>query len=50
MPFHEHGDIGLDRLKETLQRERKVLAGLIKAIDLAREGREEKKFNLYFFE
>ena len=49
LPLHEHGDIGLDRLKETLERERKVLAGLIKAIDLAREGREEKKFNLYFF-
>jgi hypothetical protein len=50
LPLHEHDDIALDRLKETLQRERKVLAGLIKAIDLAREGREEKKFNLYYFE
>ena len=50
LPMHEHGDIGLDRLKETLKRERKVLAGLIKTMDLARKGREEKKLNLYFFE
>ena len=46
LPLHEHGDIGLDRLKETLKRERNVLAGLIKTMDLARKGREEKKFNL----
>ena len=50
LPMHEHSDIGLDRLKETLKRERKVLAGLIKTMDLARKGREEKKLNLYFFE
>lgn len=50
LPLHEHGDIGLDRLKVTLKRERKVFAGLIKAMDLARKGSEEKKLNLYFFE
>ena len=50
LPLHENGDIGLDRLKETLKRERPVLAGLIKAMDLARKGREEKKINLFSFE
>ena len=50
LPLHDNGDIGLDRLKETLKRERKVLAGLIKVMDLARKGREEKKINLFWFE
>ena len=48
--FHENGDIGLERLKETLEREKKVLAGLIKVMDLAIEGREEKIINLFWFE
>ena len=50
LPFHEDCDMGLDRLKVTLKREKKVLAGLIKTIDLARKGREEKKINLFWFE
>ena len=50
LPFHEHGDIGLDRLKQTLKRERKVLAKLTKTIESARKGREEKKINLFWFE
>ena len=50
LPFHETGDIGLARLKVTLKRERKVLDGLIKVMDLARKGREEKKVNLFWFE
>ena len=49
LPFHENGDIGLDRLKETVEREKKVLAGLIQLMDLARKGREEKKVNLFWF-
>ena len=49
LPFHENGDIGLDRLKETVEREKKVLAGLINLMDLARKGREEKKVNLFWF-
>ena len=50
LPFLEDGEIGLERLEITLKRERKVLAGLIKAMDLARKGREEKKINLFWFE
>ncbi|PWA55709.1 hypothetical protein CTI12_AA425430 [Artemisia annua] len=40
LPLHENGDIGLARLKVTLKRERKVLDGLIKVLDVARKGRE----------
>ena len=43
LPLHENCDIGVDRLNETLKRERKVLANLIKTIESARKGREEKK-------
>jgi hypothetical protein len=50
LPLHEDGEIGLERLEVTLKRERKVLAGLIKVIDSARKGREEKKINLFWFE
>lgn len=50
LPLHEDGDIALDRLKVTLERERKVLAGLVALLDLGREGREEKKVNLFWFE
>ncbi|PWA48060.1 hypothetical protein CTI12_AA494920 [Artemisia annua] len=50
LPFHENGDMGLQCMKETLERDRKVLAGLIKVLDLAREGREEKKDHLFWFE
>ena len=50
LPLHENGDIGLERLKVTLKREKKVLAGLIKVMDVARKGREEKKINLFWFE
>ena len=50
MPFHEHGDIGLARLKVTLNRERKVLDGLVKVLDVARKGREQKKTNIFWFE
>ena len=50
LPFHENGDIGLEHLKESLERERQVLAGLIKLMDLAIEGRREKKVNLLWFE
>ena len=49
LPFHDNGDIGLDSLKETVKRKKKVLAGLIKLMDAARKGREEKKFNLFWF-
>ena len=49
MLFHEKGDIGLERLKVTLKRERKLLAGLINVIDIARKGREKKKVNLSWF-
>ena len=47
---HENGEIGLEGLKESLERERKVLADLIKVMDSAREGREEKKVNVSWFE
>ncbi|PWA74563.1 hypothetical protein CTI12_AA250610 [Artemisia annua] len=50
LPLHENGDIGLARLKVTLKRERKVLDGLIKVLDVARKGREQKKTNLFWFE
>ena len=50
LPFHENGEIGLEGLKESLKREKKVLADLIKAMDSAREGREEKKLNVSWFE
>lgn len=50
LPFHEHGDIGLARLKVTLKRERKVLDGLVKVLDVASKGREQKKTNLFWFE
>lgn len=50
LPLHDKGDIGLDRLNETLKRERKVLTRLIKATDSTRKGREEKKINLSWFE
>ena len=43
LPLHEEGVVGLDRLKETLERERKVLAHLVKTMDAAQKGREEKK-------
>ena len=49
MPLHDHGDIGLARLKVTLNRDRKVLDGLIKVMDVARKGREQKHTNLYWF-
>ena len=47
LPLHEDGDIGLDRLKVTLEREKKVLAGLVAVLDLTREGREDKKVNFF---
>lgn len=50
LPLHEQGDIGLARLKVTLKRERKVLDGLVKVLDVARKGREQKKTNLFLFE
>ena len=50
LALHEDREIGLDRLEETLKRERKVLADLIKTIDSARKGREEKKINRFWFE
>ena len=50
LPLHEDCDIGVDRLNETLEREREVLDNLIKTIDSARKGREEKKLNLFWFE
>ena len=49
LPLHEEGVVGLDRLKETLESERKVFADLIKVIDSARRGREGKKTNLLLF-
>ena len=49
LPLREEGDVGLDRLKDTLERERKVLAHLVKTMDSARRGREEKKTNLFLF-
>ena len=49
MPLHDHGDIGLARLNVTLKRERKVLDGLIKVMDVARKVKEQKKTNLYWF-
>ena len=49
LAFHDGGDIGLARLKETVEREKKVLAGLIKLMDSAHRGREEKKINLFWF-
>ena len=48
--FHDDGEIGLERLKVTLKKERKVLARLIDTMDAARKGREEKKINLFWFE
>ena len=48
-PFHEEGDTGLEFMKETLDRDKKVLAALIVVMDLAREGREEKKLHLSWF-
>ncbi|PWA73728.1 hypothetical protein CTI12_AA257070 [Artemisia annua] len=50
LPLHENGDIALARLKVTLKRERKVLDGLVKVLDVARKGREQKKTNLFWFE
>ncbi|PWA70436.1 hypothetical protein CTI12_AA286880 [Artemisia annua] len=50
LPLHEDGDICLARLSVTLEREREVLDGLIKLLDVARKGREEKKTNLFWFE
>ena len=50
LPLHENGDIGLERLKVTLKRGKKVLARLIKVMDVASKGREEKKINLFWFE
>ena len=49
LPLHEGGEVGLDRLKETLESERKVLADLLKVMESARRGREEKKTNLFLF-
>ena len=49
LPLRKGGTIRLGRLKETLQRERKVLADLMKVIDSARKGREEKKAVLSCF-
>ena len=49
LPLHGEGVVGLDRLKETLERERKVLARLVQVIGSARTGREEKKINLLWF-
>ena len=48
-PFHEEGDTGLEFMKETLERDKKVLAALIVVMDLARKGKEEKKFHLSWF-
>ena len=50
LPLRENGDIGLSRLKETLERERKVLSDLVNVIESARKGREEKKVNLFLFD
>ena len=50
LPLHEKGDIGLEHLKVTLKREKKLLVGLIKVMDVARKGRKEKKVNLFWFE
>ncbi|PWA71337.1 hypothetical protein CTI12_AA281820 [Artemisia annua] len=47
--FHDEGDTGLHFMKETLERDKKVLAALIGVMDLACEGREEKKFHLLRF-
>ena len=49
LPLHEGGVVGLDRLKETLESERKVLADLLKVMESTRRGREEKKPNLFLF-
>ncbi|PWA69135.1 hypothetical protein CTI12_AA284970 [Artemisia annua] len=49
-PFHDEGDDGLRFMKETLATDKKILAGLIRLMDLAREGREEKKHHLAWFE
>ena len=49
LPLREEGDVGLDRLKGTLERERKVLGRLVKTMESARRGREEKKTNLFLF-
>ncbi|PWA75764.1 hypothetical protein CTI12_AA057760 [Artemisia annua] len=48
-PFHDEGDVGLEFMKQTLERDKKVLAALTGVIDLACEGREEKKFHLSCF-
>ena len=40
----------LDRLKETLEREKKILDDLMKVIESARKGKEEKKATLSWFE
>ncbi|PWA79850.1 hypothetical protein CTI12_AA201060 [Artemisia annua] len=45
-PFHEGGDMSLEFMKETLERDKKMVAGLISVLDLAREGRNEKKRHL----
>ncbi|PWA62147.1 hypothetical protein CTI12_AA233020 [Artemisia annua] len=49
-PFHDEGDDVLKFMKETLETDKKILAGLIRVIDLARVGREEKKHHLAWFE
>ncbi|PWA66622.1 hypothetical protein CTI12_AA325900 [Artemisia annua] len=48
-PFHDEGDTGLEFMKQTLERDKKVLAALTGVIDLACERREEKKFHLFWF-
>ncbi|PWA63448.1 hypothetical protein CTI12_AA352840 [Artemisia annua] len=47
--FHDEGHTGLEFMKETLERDKKVLAALIGVMDLACEGREEKKSHLLCF-
>ncbi|PWA76558.1 hypothetical protein CTI12_AA233800 [Artemisia annua] len=49
-PFHDEGVDGLRFMKETLEKNKKLLAGLIGLMDLAREGRAEKEHHLAWFE
>ncbi|PWA42013.1 hypothetical protein CTI12_AA548590 [Artemisia annua] len=49
-PFHDEGVDGLQFMKETLETNKKLLVGLTRVIDLAREGREEKKHRLAWFQ